>query len=218
MTFALLLELCHHVGHHAQTVRDGRWTASADFCYWDHPLIELEGLTMGLIGCGRIGQAVARLALAFGMRVMAHDPSRAASPMPEVTLVDLETVFRESDVLSLHCPLTAGNVGLVNAEHLAWMKPTAFLLNTSRGPLIDAQALADALRAGTLAGAGLDVLAVEPPPADNPLLTAPRCLITPHISWATRAARARLLATAVENVAAFLRGAPQHVVNAPVRI
>ncbi len=211
-TFALLLELCHHVGQHARSVREGRWARSIDFSYAETPLLELDGLTMGLVGCGRIGQAVARLAQAFGMTVLAYRPSQAAPP-PGVTLVDLETLFRQSDVLSLHCPLTADNVGLVNAERLAWMKPGAFLLNTARGPLVDADALADALRAGRLAGAAMDVLSTEPPPADNPLLTAPHCLVTPHIAWATRAARVRLLATAADNIAAFLRGAAVNVVN-----
>jgi glycerate dehydrogenase len=211
-TFALLLELCHGVGHHARTVREGRWTASADFAYWDTPLIELDGLTMGIIGLGRIGQAVAQLAQAFSMRVIAHAPSRTTAPAG-ITLVDLETLFRDSDVVSLHCPLTAQNAGMVNAARLALMKPTAFLLNTARGPLVDAAALADALHAGRLAGAAMDVLAVEPPPADNPLLTAPRCIITPHIAWATKAARTRLMTTAVQNVAAFLHSEPRNVVN-----
>jgi glycerate dehydrogenase len=213
MTFALLLELTQHVGHHAQTVREGRWTRSRDFCYWDAPLVELDGLTLGLVGFGRIGQAVAQCALAFGMKVLAHDPAAPPPhPPPGVTWADLETVFRESDVVSLHCPLTAGNRGLVNAARLALMKPTAFLLNTARGPLVDEAALAAALNAGRLAGAGLDVLAVEPPRPDNPLLTARNCLITPHLAWATRAARERLLQVAVANLAAFLAGRPANVV------
>ena len=216
MTMALLLELCHHVGHHARTVQEGRWVASRDFCYWDTPLYELDGLTMGLAGLGRIGQAVARLSLAFGMHVQAFDPVLDASPLPEVALCDLETLFGTSDVLSLHCPLTPENTGLVNAERLSWMRPSAFLLNTARGPLIDEMALASALHEGKIAGAALDVLSVEPPTAENPLLGAPRCLITPHIAWATHAARARLLATAVDNVVSFLQGAPRNVVNAPL--
>ncbi len=212
ITFALLLELTHHVGHHAQSVRDGRWTRSKDFCYWDYPLIELDGLTMGLIGFGRIGQAAADLARAFGMNVLACSPSLKTAPR-SVRVVDVETLFRQSDVVSLHCPLTPQTRQLVNAERLAWMKPTAFLLNTSRGPVIDEPALAAALSAGRIAGAGLDVLSVEPPPPDNPLLTARNCIITPHQAWASGAARVRLMHIAVENVQAFLAGQPQNVVN-----
>ena len=205
MTFALLLELTQHVGHHAQTVRDGRWTRSPDFCYWDYPLVELDGLTMGVIGFGRIGQAVGELAQAFGMKVRAHSRKHSAE--------DLERLFRESDVISLHCPLTPETKHLVNAERLSWMKPTAFLLNTSRGPLIDEPALADALNRAQIAGAGLDVLSVEPPPAGNPLFTAKNCFITPHIAWATRAARSRLMDAAVDNVRAFMAGKPKNVVS-----
>ena len=211
MTFALLLELTLHVGHHAETVRAGRWADCPDFCYWDYPLVELEGLTMGLIGYGRIGQSTAEVARAFGLRVMAYDPLADSSAHPELT--DLETLLRASDVVSLHCPLTAENQGLINAERLALMKPSALLLNTARGPLVDEAALADALNAGRLAGAALDVLCVEPPKPDNPLLTAKNCLITPHIAWATRAARSRLMKTAVANVRAFLDGEPENVVN-----
>jgi glycerate dehydrogenase len=208
LTFALLLELALHVGHHARTVREGRWSRSADFAYWDHPLLELAGLTMGLIGFGRIGQAVARVARAFDMAVLVHTPRPPDhSPVP-VEFVDLETVFRRSDVVSLHCPLTPATKGLVDRERLALMKPTAWLLNTGRGPLVDEVALAEALNTGRLGGAGLDVLAVEPPPADHPLLAARNCVITPHVGWATRAARARLMAAAVANVKAFLRGQP----------
>lgn len=212
MTFALLLELAHHVGHHAQTVRKGRWTHNTDFCYWDFPLIELEGLTLGIVGFGRIGRAVADLAAAFGLKVLACDPAAGAAP-PFVRLVELNTLFRQSDVVSLHCPLTPQTANLVNARRLALMKPTALLLNTSRGPLVDELALAEALNSGRIAGAALDVLSVEPPPVDNPLLTAENCVITPHLAWATRAARARLMQIAVENIRAFLQGKPQNVVN-----
>ncbi len=212
-TFALLLELTQRAGHHAQTVRDGKWTACPDFCYADHPLVELDGLTMGVVGFGRIGRAVAELALAFGMNVLAHSRSAPKETSPRIQFVDLETLFARSDVISLHCPLTPETKEMVNAKRLAQMKPTAFLLNTSRGPLIDEAALAEALNAGRLAGAGLDVLAVEPPRADNPLLRAKNCLITPHHAWATRAARSRLMHTAVANVRAFLAGQPQNVVN-----
>jgi len=212
MTFALLLELAHHVGHHAQTVRQGRWAHNPDFCYWDYPLIELDGLTFGVVGLGRIGRAAAELAAAFGLNVLAHDPAAGMAP-PFVRLVELESLLRESDIVSLHCPLTPQTARLVNASRLALMKPTAFLLNTSRGPLVDEAALADALNSGRLAGAALDVLAIEPPPADNPLLTARNCLITPHLAWATRAARSRLMEVAVQNIRAFLEGKPQNVVN-----
>jgi glycerate dehydrogenase len=212
LTFALLLELAHHVGHHARTVSGGRWTHNADWCYWDFPLIELEGLTFGIVGLGRIGRAVADLAAAFGLKVLASDPAAWTAP-PFVRLVEMETLFRESDIVSLHCPLTPQTVQMVNAQRLALMKPTAFLLNTSRGALVDEPALAEALNSGRLAGAALDVLAAEPPPADNPLLRARNCIITPHLAWATRAARSRLMRIAVENVRAFLQGKPRNVVN-----
>lgn len=214
-TFALLLELTQHAGHHAQTVRDGRWVRSPDWCYWDHPLVELDGLTLGIVGYGRIGQAVARLAEAFGMKVITSASSSGRQREANVAVVDLEYLFSESDVVSLHCPLTPETKHLVNAQRLARMKPRSFLLNTSRGPLVDEAALADALNSGRIAGAAMDVLSVEPPPADNPLLSAKNCLITPHIAWATRAARARLMKTAVDNVRAFLAGKPQNVVNGP---
>jgi len=205
MTFALLLELTQHVGHHAQTVREGRWTRSPDFCYWDYPLIELDGLTLGIIGFGRIGKMVGQLAEAFGMKVLTYSRKQPVAEM--------ETLFRRSDIISLHCPLTPQTEHLVNEKRLAWMKPTAFLLNTSRGPLIDESALAKALNEGRIAGAGLDVLAVEPPTADNPLLRAKNCLITPHIAWATRAARSRLMEAVVENVRAYLTGESKNVVT-----
>jgi glycerate dehydrogenase len=212
MTFALLLELAHHAGHHARTVREGRWARSPDWCYWDFPLIELDGLTLGIVGYGRIGRAVGELGAAFGMKVLAADPTPGV-PLPFVRFVELDCLFRESDVVSLHCPLTSQTEKLVNAHRLSLMKPTAFLINTSRGPLVDEPALADALNCGRLAGAAVDVLATEPPPADHPLFAARDCIITPHLAWATRAARARLLKIAVENVRAFLHGKPQNVVN-----
>jgi len=216
MVFAHLLNLAQHVAHHAETVKAGRWSACPDFCYWDTPLIELQGLTMGIIGLGRIGRAVARLARAFGMKVIAYDVT-TPSPLPEgCKMVGLDDIFRRADVVSLHCPLTPQTDCLVNKERLALMKPTAFLINTSRGPLIDEQALAEALNDGKIAGAGLDVVATEPPAQDTPLLKAKNCYITPHIAWATRAARKRLLQIAVENVTAFLDGRPQNVVNDPV--
>jgi glycerate dehydrogenase len=213
MTLALLLELTQHVGHHAQTVQEGRWTRSPDFCYWDYPLIELEGLALGIVGFGRIGQAVAELARAFGMKVLVSTPHSPATLPIGTEWVEVDELFRRSDAVSLHCPLTDQTRHLVNAARLAQMKATAFLLNTSRGPLVDEQALAEALQSGRIAGAALDVLSVEPPRPDNPLLSARNCLITPHIAWATRAARQRLMQTAVANVKAFLSGQPQNVVN-----
>jgi len=217
MTIALLLELTQRVGHHAQTVREGRWSKCPDFCYWDYPLIELDGLTMGIVGFGQIGRAVGDLARAFGMRTLAgRRTGRASVPAshdPQVEFAELDSLFARSDVISLHCPLTPETKHLVNAQRIALMKPTAFLLNTSRGPLIDEPALADALNDGRIAGAGLDVLSVEPPLPDNPLFRAKNCFITPHIAWATRAARSRLLDASVTNIAAFLRGKPTNVVN-----
>ncbi len=212
-TIALLLELTQHVGHHSRTVHDGRWSRNVDWCYWDHPLLELDGLTLGIVGFGRIGQAVAQIAATLGMRIIAATSNPGKPSQPLVRFVDLETLFRKSDALSLHCPLTPQTRRLINAERLTWMKPTALLINTSRGPLIDEPALADALNGDRLAGAGLDVLSVEPPPANNPLLTAKNCIITPHLAWATRAARSRLMAIAVQNIRAFLNGQPQNVVN-----
>ncbi|MSR43433.1 MAG: D-2-hydroxyacid dehydrogenase [Pedosphaera sp.] len=211
LVMALLLELVHRTGHHAETVRAGRWSQSPDFCYWDYPLIELDGLTLGIVGYGRIGEAVAQVARAFGMKIIAQ--SRTPKKNESVTFVELDTLFREADIISLHCPLTPENKGLVNAARLALMKPTAFLINTARGPLINEPELAAALNSGRIAGAALDVLSVEPPPADHPLFTARNCILTPHIAWATRAARARLMETAVANLKAFLAGHPQNVVN-----
>ncbi|HEX6971796.1 MAG TPA: D-2-hydroxyacid dehydrogenase, partial [Limnochordia bacterium] len=182
-TFALLLELTNHVGLHSAGVREGKWTRSPDWSYWERPLVELSGLTMGIIGFGAIGQAVARIAAAFGMKVIVH--TRTPRPEADVAFTSLEEIFPLADVLSLHCPLTPATQGLVSAERLRRMKPTAFLLNTARGPLVDEAALADALNHDRLAGAGLDVLSVEPPPETNPLLRAKNCLITPHHAWAT---------------------------------
>ena len=210
-TIALLLELCHRVGHHSQTVREGRWTRNIDWCYWDFPLIELGSLTMGIVGLGHIGRAVAELARAFGMRVLVYTPTPKSADF--VSFIDLETLFRNSDVISLHCPLTPETQNLVNAQRLSWMKPSAFLLNTSRGGVIDERALANALNSEQIAGAGLDVLSTEPPPPNNPLLRAKNCLITPHLAWATRASRSRLMTMAVENIRAFLNGKSQNVVN-----
>jgi glycerate dehydrogenase len=211
-TIALLLELTQRTGHHSQTVREGKWSRHEDWCYWDYPLVELAGLTIGIVGPGRIGSAVAAIANAFRMKVLVWSHSKKAAP-PYASPVGLEELFRQSDVVSLHCPLTTETKHLVNAERLGWMKSTAYLLNTSRGLLIDEAALADALNSERLAGAGLDVLSTEPPRPDNPLLRARNCIITPHLAWATQAARARLLKIAVENVEAFLRGQPQNLVS-----
>jgi glycerate dehydrogenase len=212
MVFALLLELCQHAGAHSEAVRAGRWTTSIDFSFWDYPLVELDGRTLGIVGLGRIGRAVAALGQAFGMRVLAYQHRPKAAPAGVATTASLDELFRQSDVVTLHCPLTAETKGLVNAERLSMMKRTAFLINTGRGPLVVEQDLADALNAGRIAGAGLDVLSQEPPPASNPLLAAKNCIITPHCAWATQAARGRLMTTVVENVRAFLAGAPQNVV------
>lgn len=213
LTFALLLELAQHVGHHAHTVREGKWSASPDFCYWERPLLELHGLTLGIVGYGTIGREVATIARAFGMKVLACRSRNVECP--EEGIVTLETLLRSSDVVSLHCPLTPDNHGFINAETLALMKRGAILINTSRGPLINEADLAAALESGQLAGAGLDVLSSEPPSPENPLLRARNCMVTPHIAWATRAARQRLLNTVVSNIQSFLAGKPHNVVNAP---
>lgn len=212
MVFALLLELTMHVAHHSNSVRSGRWTASPDFCYWDFQLTELDGLTVGIVGYGSIGRGVARIAGAFGMRVLACD-NRQLPDEPGVAFVDLDTIFRKSDVVSLHCPLTAETEGIINADHLALMKKSAYLINTGRGPLVVESDLADALNSGRIAGAGLDVLQVEPPRADNPLIGAKNCIITPHIAWASQASRSRLMDVVVGNVRSFLQGSFTNVVN-----
>jgi glycerate dehydrogenase len=214
MVLAHLLNLTTHAADHGRSVAAGHWSQSDDWCFWEHPLVELAGLTLGVVGFGRIGRATADIAQAIGMKVLAYDVAMPESAATEdIRFVGLEELFRQSDVVSLHCPLTPQTHKLVNAERLAMMKPSAYLINTSRGPLVDEQALAEALNSGRIAGAGLDVLAAEPPPADNPLLAAKNCCITPHIAWATRAARQRLLDTTAANVRAFLDGRPQNVVN-----
>ena len=213
MTFAIILELANRVGHHSETVRNGRWCKSKDFCYWDHPLVELEGLTIGIVGVGRIGQSVAKIAQGFGMKVLASSKSMKTPSFAGVTMTELDTVIRKSDIVSLHCPLTDDNKGFINTQRLSVMKPSAFLINTSRGLLIDEKALADALDSGIIAGAGLDVLSEEPPRQDNPLLSAKNCFITPHISWATYAARERLMRIAIANVQSFIEVKPKNIVN-----
>ena len=211
--FALLLELTNHTGHHSDSVHAGRWSAGPDFSYWDGTLVELAGLTLGVVGYGAIGSAVAAVGRAFGMQILGNRRS-AQGPIPEGgEFVTLDRLFQESDVVTLHCPLTPQTAGLVDATRLAQMKPTAYLINTARGPLVQESPLLDALQAGRLAGAGLDVLSVEPPAPDHPLLRAPNCVITPHIAWATRAARQRLIAQSAANIAAFLAGAPVNVVQ-----
>lgn len=210
VTLALLLELTHGVGAHAAAVHGGRWETSEDFSFTLQPLVELAGRRLGLVGLGAIGAAVARLGLALEMEVVAH--TRSGRELPGVRAVGLEELAATSDVVSLHCPLTEATRGLVDAAFLARMKPTAYLLNTARGPLVDEAALAAALYAGRLAGAGLDVLSEEPPSADNPLLGAPRCVITPHLAWASVAARRRLIDIATANVAAWAAGAAVNVV------
>jgi glycerate dehydrogenase len=208
--FALLLELTNRTGHHARTVRAGRWCTSPDFCYWDFPLIELHGLAIGIVGYGRIGRAVARIAQGFGMRVLAY--RRDPRPEAGVEFADVDALFRRSDVVSLHVPLTPENREMVGAARLSEMKPTAYLINTARGGLVNEPDLADALNHGRIAGAGLDVLTVEPPACDNPLLTAKNCVITPHIAWASPGARRRLLDETVRNLKAFLAGTPRNIV------
>lgn len=213
-TFALLLELCHHVGRHSAAVKAGRWTQSRDFCFWDSPPIELAGLTLGIVGFGRIGRRVGALANAFGMSVVAAAGTHRVPPTYEpFAWQDRNELFSIADVVSLHCPLTPDNERFVDQSLLAQMKPSAFLLNTARGPLIEERALADALNGGRLAGAAVDVVSAEPIRTDNPLLTARNCLITPHMAWGSLAARRRLMASTVENVEAFLRGEAKNVVN-----
>ena len=211
MTFALILELTQQPALHDDSVHAGDWSECLDFCYWKKPLVELDGLTLGLVGYGEIGQAVARLGRAFGMKILVH--TRTVREEPDTRFVDCETLFAEADVVSLHCPLTNENQGFVNAQLLSQMKPTAFLINTARGPLVVEAALAKALNEKQIAGAATDVLSVEPPPADNPLFGAKNIIITPHIGWATRAARERLMNIAADNLRAFLKGTPQNVVN-----
>ncbi len=213
MVFAHVLHFYNHVAEHSMSVSKGAWSRSKDFCFWEYPLVDLQGKTMGIVGLGKIGSAVARLAGAFGMDVLAYGPRKPRNVPDGVELVDLESLLDASDVVSLHCPLTDDNKGLVDAEFLGRMKRSAFLINTSRGPLVDEHALAHALNRGDIAGAGLDVLSEEPPAPDCPLVTAINCFITPHIAWATLGARQRLMRTAVENVRAFLRGEAVNVVN-----
>lgn len=212
--FALLLELCHHVGLHAQAVRAGEWTRQVDFSMRKTPLIELAGKTMGIVGYGRIGRRVVEIAQVFGMKTIAHRPSGKAGPADgSLPTCGLDELFERADVVSLHCPLTPETRGMVNRDRLRRAGPSTFLVNTARGALVVEQDLADALNADEIAGAAVDVVSQEPITADNPLLTAKNCLITPHYAWATAEARARLLEATIANIAAFAAGSPTHVVN-----
>ncbi|ULL14873.1 D-2-hydroxyacid dehydrogenase [Paenibacillus sp. H1-7] len=214
--FALLFELCHQVGLHAKSVQQGAWTASPDWCYWKTQLVELSGKTMGIIGSGRIGMQAARIANTLGMKVIAlnrRGETDREVPFNGFQWVSKDALFRNSDVISLHCPLTKETEGIINKSHLELMKSNAFLINTARGKLVIESDLAHSLNERTIAGAALDVLSSEPPAPNNPLLHAPNCIITPHIAWATREARGRLLQTAVDNVRSFLEGNPQNIVR-----
>lgn len=214
MTFALLLELCVHVQRHSDSVMEGGWARSIDWCFWNFPLIELAGKTMGIIGFGTIGQKVGDVATAFGMKVIGASRQHSdQTQRANFRWAEIPELLEASDVVSIHCPLFPETKGLINRENLQRMKKSAFLLNTSRGPIIVDQDLADALNNGIIAGAGIDVLSAEPPPKDNPLFTAKNCLITPHIAWATKEARARLMETTCKNLSAFLEGKPVNVVN-----
>ncbi len=214
--FALLLELATRVGLHDAAVKAGEWVRSPDHSFWKSSIVELDGLTLGIVGYGTIGRGVGRVASSFGMKVIAHTPRIPSEPGPlPVRFVPLEELFATSDVVSLNCPQTAENTGFVNAGLLSLMKPTSFLLNVARGGLVNEADLADALNRGVLAGAGLDVVAVEPMQADNPLLTAANCIFTPHLAWASLAARKRLMAIVAGNIAGFQAGAPLNLVNSP---
>lgn len=213
LTFALILELTNHVGQHSDGVSQGRWVGSKDFSYWDFPLIELQNLTLGIMGYGHIGKKVAEIAKAFGMHIICFTRTPKEDPnFPYVQFVEKDTLFKESDIITLHCPLTKATQQCLGEQELSLMKKSAFLINTSRGPLIDEAALAKALNQGQIAGAGLDVLSQEPPKENNPLLTAKNCFITPHIGWATRASRERLLNIIIQNIQNFLSGHPKNTV------
>ena len=212
---ALLLEICHHIGHHSESVRAGHWSSNPDWCYWDYPLIELAGKTIGIIGFGRIGQTTGRIAAALGMRVLAFSRSETETGKSIAEYVPLDTLLSCSDVIALHCPLFPDTFGIINKDTISKMKDGAILINNSRGPLIVEQDLADALNSGKLAGAALDVVSTEPILPDNPLCNAKNCVITPHISWAPREGRQRIMDTVSFNIRAFLDGAPTNVVNPP---
>ena len=210
---AMLLEICHHVAHHSETVHAGRWEGCADWCYWDYPLIELDGKTMGIIGFGRIGQQTGRIAKALGMHILATGSRPTDAGREIADYVELDELLARSDVISLHCPLFPSTRGIISRENIARMKDGVILLNNSRGALVDEQALADALNSGKVYAAGLDVVSTEPIRGDNPLLKAKNCFITPHISWAPKEARERIMDCTVKNIEAFLDGKPVNVVN-----
>ena len=212
---ALLLEICSRVAHHSEAVHAGRWEHSEDWCFWDYPLIELAGKTMGIIGFGRIGQATGRIAKALGMTVLASGSRETESGRAIAEYVDRDTLFARSDVVVLHCPLFPDTAGMINRDSIAKMKDGVILINNSRGGLLVEQDVADALNAGKILAAGVDVVSTEPIRGDNPLLTAKNCFITPHISWAPKEARARILTITADNIRAFLQGAPINVVNQP---
>ena len=212
-TFALLLELCHQVGHHGNTVRQGKWCECPDFCYWDTPQMELAGKTMGIIGFGRIGRAVGKIANAFGMNVIAYNRSQCEEGKAIGNYVSLEELLATADVLSLHCPLSAENTGMINAAAIAQMKDGAILLNTARGPLVDENALRAALESGKLRGAACDVISAEPMKDNNPLKDAPNCIVTPHMAWAPIESRKRIQACTERSIQAFLDGNPINTVN-----
>jgi len=214
LTFALLLELCHHVQRHSDSAMEGKWAGAKDWCYWDYPLVELAGKTMGIIGFGRIGRQVGDVATAFGMNIIGSSRTQTdQSHRKNFRWAEIPELLGASDVVTIHCPLFPETKRLINTESLHLMKPSSFLLNTSRGPIIVDEDLADALNNDVIAGAGIDVLSAEPPPKDNPLFNAKNCIITPHIAWATKEARARLMETTVNNLSAFLKGNPVNVVN-----
>lgn len=206
MVFAHILNICLQVQHYTEEVRGGRWTSSPDFCFWDTPLMELSGKKLGIVGLGHTGSATARMAIGFGMQVCAYTSKSHFQLIPEIKKMELDELFRECDIVSLHCPLNEQTRGMVNAARLKTMKPTAILINTGRGPLVDEQDLADALNNGTIYAAGVDVLSQEPPRADNPLLHARNCFITPHIAWASGEARQRLMQIAVDNLNGYITG------------
>ena len=212
-TFALLLDLCHKVAHHAQTVRDGKWCESPDFCYWETPQMELAGKTLGIIGFGRIGRAVGRIANAFGMKVIAYNRSQCEEGKAIGSYVNLDELLASSDIISLHCPLTPENTGMINAQTIAKMKDGAILINTARGPLIDESALAAALESGKLRGAACDVISAEPMSENNPLKTALNCIVTPHMAWAPIESRKRIQECTERSIQAFLAGSPINTVN-----
>lgn len=214
LTFAFILELCHHAQEHSEAVRNGAWSSSKDFSFWNYPLTELDGKTLGIIGFGSIGRQVADIAEAFGLKVIAYSRTRKdESGRKNFRWVTLDELFKQSDIVSLHCPLFPETKGIINIDNLKKMKSSAFLINTGRGPLIAEEDLAYALNNGIIAGAGLDVLSKEPPAIDNPLLSAKNCIITPHIAWASKEARERLLDISINNVKAFIKGFAENVVS-----